>query len=189
MDEPSNTSNSNSLFTDDSPEMRKELNDSLAASVPQMSAKPSEEFQKYFEFIPRIMDILGFEEEQKAKKLNEFYFGIEAIALDRIVEMMEPEARAKFEKLFETTDPANATPEQLTQFQNDLKANTDNQKIFQAYFSAVSAMVELTTQELYEQANETQKQEIKKILLEQQDKMSNMTVKVAEKSEINSLNS
>ncbi len=184
-----NTANNNdnitdSIFADDSPEMRKELSEAISSSVPQMNAKPSEEFQKYFEFLPKVMDILGFDVQKKQQKMNEFYFGIEAIALERLVDMMDPEAKEKFINLFETTDSANATQEVISQFQNDLKANTDNERIFKAYFSAVSAMVDLVIEDLMNQADEEQGKEIRKILLEQQDKIENMTINVVSKDKL-----
>lgn len=179
--------NKDSIFTDDSSEMRKELSEAISSSMPQMNAKPSEEFQKYFEFLPKVMDILGFDESKKQQKMNEFYFGIEAIALERLVDMMDPEAKEKFTNLFETTDSANVTQEVIAQFQNDLKANTDNERIFKAYFSAVSAMVDLVIEDLMSQANEEQGKEIRKILLEQQDKIENMTINVVSKDNLKSL--
>jgi hypothetical protein len=182
----SSSQNPQSIFSDDSPEMRRELKENISNATPQNAPMPNIEFQKYFEFIPQVMSVLGYDDAMKLRSMQEFYMGIEAIAFERLIEMLDEPTRNKFTQLIQNTDPNAVDPKMVQEMQLELKSKVDNEKIFKAYFTAITAMVDLTTTDLLKQANEEQEKEIRRILLEQQAKIENMSVNIVPKNAVSS---
>lgn len=182
--QPNGSDNSESIFSDDSPQMREELKTNISNATPQDMPMPNMEFQKFFEFLPKVMDVLGYDSQKKNRMMQEFYMGIEAIAFERVIELLDEPTRMKFNQTIQNTDPNTVDPKFVAEMQNEIKTKVNNEMIFQAYFTAITAMVDLVTTDLLKQANEEQEKQIRRILLEQQDKIENMTTNIVPKEAI-----
>lgn len=182
--QPNGSDNPESIFSDDSPQMREELKTNISNATPQDMPMPNMEFQKFFEFLPKVMDVLGYDSQKKNRMMQEFYMGIEAIAFERVIELLDEPTRMKFNQTIQNTDPNTVDPKFVAEMQNEIKTKVNNEMIFQAYFTAITAMVDLVTTDLLKQANEEQEKQIRRILLEQQDKIENMTTNIVPKEAI-----